>query len=388
MEEAYDFGAGVQSLVQFNGVPEDVFLDFGGWIGPGLNDFGLFARVVPNLGSYEASEQVTAGYLMADFRLAPKFKVSTGIRFERTDIALEMRDAFIAPELRFADLERNDFLPGINTTWNIKENMNLRASYGRTIARPTFRELARFTTFDFLGDFTLIGNPFLERTVVDNIDLRWEIFPRTEEIFSLSLFYKSFQDPIERAVNPTTSDLAIQFEFRNVEQAFVLGGELEIRKKLDFISPTLKNLSVGANITVLTSQVDIAPGELALIRVNDPAAESTRPLFGQSPYIINALLSYNNLDNGWAANLSFNVQGERLSAVSVGGTPNVFEQPRPMLDFNVSKTLGNFKIKFSAGNLLNAKYKFTQDFNNTEYIYQLYQLGQTFGLSLSYGLER
>ena len=48
--------------------------------------------------------------------------------------------------------------------------MNLRASYGRTLARPTFRELAPFASFSFVGGFTFIGNAELERTLINNYD--------------------------------------------------------------------------------------------------------------------------------------------------------------------------------------------------------------------------
>src|SRR5690606_18751429 len=189
----------------------------------------------------------------------------------------------------------------------LSDNTNLRLAYGRTLARPTFRELAKFASFDFQGDFLIIGNPFLMRTTIDNFDLRWETFPKSGELISVSAFYKSFQDPIERAVDPNTNDLATQIQFRNVKSAWLVGAEFEFRKKLDFITPTLSNFSAGFNLAYIYSRVDIAPGELALIRVNDPNADSQRQMFGQSPYIVNALLAYDNPDRKLNANVTFNV---------------------------------------------------------------------------------
>src|SRR5699024_11044949 len=101
-------------------------------------------------------------------------------------------------------------------------------------------------------------------------------------------------------------------------------------------------------------------GELALIRVNDPHAKDQRAMFGQSPYIINALLSYDNLESGINANVNFNVQGSRLSVVSTGGIPNVYEKPRPTLDFNLKKGVGNrWAVKLAASNLLDSPYTMT-----------------------------
>jgi TonB-dependent receptor len=355
--------------------------------GPNTVEYGLIILdQTTGGGTYEGTEKVPAAYAMIDWQASKKLKVSTGVRYEKTDIEVDNINA--KPAERYANLEKNDILPAINATQQISEKSNLRFAYGRTVARPTFRELARFASFDFQGDFILIGNPMLERTQVDNIDLRYELFPKSGELVSFSAFYKNFKDPIERAVDPNTNDLAVQVVYRNVDAAWLSGMEFEFRKRLDFISAALDNFSFGINLAYIYSQVDISPGELALIRVNDPSAKSQRVMFGQSPYIINALLSYDNPDRMINANINFNVQGERLSVVSTGGIPNVYEQPRPVLDFNLKKGFGpKWSAKFSATNLLNSAYRQTHEFNNIEYNYSSYKLGSNFSLGLSFLIE-
>ena len=337
-------------------------------------------------GTYTGAETTPAGYAMIDLHASETFRISTGVRYEQTNIEVDNVNARAAE--RFAKLNNDDILPALNLTKEFSNNTNLRFGYGRTIARPTFRELARFASFDFQGDFLLIGNPFLKRSVMDNIDLRYEIFPRTAELFSISAFYKRFTDPIERAIDPNTNDLATQVFFRNVDEAFLAGMELEFRKKLDFVTPAFSNFSVGLNFAYIYSQVDISEGELALIRVNDPEANDQRVMFGQSPYIVNALLSYDNAENGINANLNFNVQGSRLSVVSTGGIPNVYEKPRPTLDFNMKKGMGNkWAAKFSATNLLDSPYRMTHEFKGVEYNYSSYRLGRSFSFGVSYTIE-
>ncbi|MFZ6664603.1 TonB-dependent receptor domain-containing protein [Peijinzhouia sedimentorum] len=377
------------STTFYNNNIDDYFSDSNiGKLGDANFDFGLYLREQPSTGTYSASEAIPAAYIMGDLMITEKLRASFGTRFEQTDINLEMGDASLADSIRLASLQRNDLLPAVNITYNSSENSNFRFAYGRTLARPTFRELARFATFDFLGDFLLLGNPNLERTTIDNIDFRWETFPSSGEIISISAFYKNFQNPIERAINPLTNDLALEFNFRNVPTARVMGVEFEIRKSLEALSPSLKDFKLGTNVTLINSRVDISEGELSLIRLNDPEAKSYRPLFGQAPYIINAYINYENPFSGWSSNVSFNVSGERMTVVSVGGTPNVFEQPRAMLDMNVKKNLGSrWSAKFSATNLLNAEYKFTQSFNDKAYIYQNSQIGSTFSLGFAYLIE-
>lgn len=348
--------------------------------------YGLYIRdETSGVGSYTGKEKVPAAYAMIDWQVSRSLKISTGVRYEGTDIEIANRGG---NEIRVNELIKNDILSALNITKQLNEHTNLRLAYGRTIARPTFRELALFQSFDFQGDFILIGNPELNRTTIDNIDIRWEIFPKSGELISVSTFYKKFTDPIERAVDPNTNDLATQIFFRNVPEAYLMGTELEFRKKLSFISPALDNFFVGANFAYIHSRVDIAEGELKLIRVNDPGADDQRVMFGQSPYIVNMIFSYNHEEKGLHANINYNVQGDRLSVVSTGGTPHVFERSRPVLDFNVRKSMGSrWSLRFSATNLLDSDYAYTHEFKGKTYDYQRYRLGRTFSTGISFLIE-
>lgn len=354
----------------------------------GRNQFALTFRDISILqNDYNGDENVLAGYAMVDLPFNARLRATLGARYERTDIDLESLELALSEDQRKADLQRNDILPAVNITYEVIENMNIRAAYGRTLARPTFRELAPFTSFDFIGDFLLVGNPNLQRTLVDNFDLRWEFYPASEEILSVSAFYKNFQNPIERTVDPLSSDQNIRLIYNNVPNAQVYGLEFEVRKKLNFISEALSNFRVGTNVTLLRSQVDIAAGELALIRANDPDAEDTRALYNQSPFIINSNLTYQNEKRQFTVNLAHNVFGERLAVVGISGTPNVFEQPRNILDLSITKGLGSrWSTRISAQNLLNPAWQFTQTdpSNDNEVIYQDYKVGRTFSASLTY----
>jgi TonB-dependent receptor len=387
----YRFESG-QGGRNFSGDVDDYFAqDNLGVIGQtesGRYRYGLYIRdnTMTSGGSYDANEIVPAAYAAFDFQFTPKLKANFGARYEQTNIEITNNNETLPDTLRFGSIKADDIFPAVNLTYELIEDMNLRLAYSKTIARPTFRELARFASFEFLGDFVLVGNPNLERTLIDNMDFRWEFFPNRNDMISFSAFYKKFENPIERAISPTAStDLNIQFTYRNVPQAEVWGLEFELRKNLAFIADQLRFFKLGTNLTLLDSRVDIAPGELLLIRQNDPTAESTRVMFGQAPYIVNAYLNYSNTENLWSANVNYNVLGDRLSYVGVAGTPNVFEKPRPTLDFNISKGLNaHWTVKLSANNLLDAATRFTHDFKGIEYEYQTFRLGRTFSLGITY----
>ncbi len=74
---------------------------------------------------------------------------------------------------------------------------------------------------------------------------------------------------------------------------------------------------------------------------------------------MNLDLIYDNFETGTGAGLYYNIFGRRLSEVSLGGAPNVFEEPRSTLDFTLTRSLGAwYSLKLTARNLLDSAYRF------------------------------
>ncbi len=331
--------------------------------------------------NYNGELTILGLYAMGEIPFSTRLKGIVGVRFEQTDATAISEDQ----NLDQGKLDLDDFLPASHLIYAIDENMNLRAGYARTIARPTFREFSPFVSFDFVGDFILVGNSSLNRTLIDNVDLRWEWFPSPSELITVSAFYKNFKDPIEKVINSEAFNLELTFE--NVGNAEALGLEFEFRKTLEFISPSLANFQVGGNASLIRSRVDIDESEVELIQSVDPDRDSRRPLYGQSPFAVNAELAFvDNIKTGINASLSYNIFGERITVVG-GINPDVYEQPRGLLNFSIRKELGNFAVRFRARNLLNPEYRQIQEYLGQEYIYQNYTVGRSYSLSLSYQIR-
>ncbi len=344
-----------------------------------VSDYLYIEDATERRNSYSADQSVFAGYLMGDIWATKKLRVVTGARLETTDIFVRSFDK----DEKVGKLKEADILPALNTTYALTGKSNLRAAYSRTLARPTFREIAPFATYDFSTNWIIVGNPELERTLVNNLDLRYELFPNFGELISVGGFYKSFTNPIELVFNTQAQNS--ELTWRNIDKATVYGAEFEIKKKLGFLSDSVNTFNVGGNFTYVFSEVGIDAQELELIRASDSEADDTRSLFGQSPYIINFYLGYNNDSLGLSANLSYNVSGEKISVVIVGATPNVYQQPVHQLDFNISKKLGkHFSLKFKAQNILNPLVKKTYSYKSEEYIFNSYKKGATFSLGIKY----
>jgi hypothetical protein len=327
--------------------------------------------------NYTGEREIAAGYAMIELPLSRTFKVVTGARVETTKLKTVSQDE----TQDVGSLDDVDVLPSANLIVRLSEKMNLRGAYTRTLARPTFREIAPFESFDFILANFRIGNPDLERTRIQNVDFRWEWFRRPGEILAVSFFYKKMQDAIEQVIIGGTNG---QLKYENVPQANITGFEIEARTKLDVV-PFLRLFSAGVNLSVVRSKVDIAETELAVRRAIDPTASGTRNLQGQSPYIINADLSYGNDRTGTEAGLYFNVFGRRLSNVSLGGTPDVYEQPSPQLDLTFSqRMLREWSVKLGVKNVLDSSFRESYSFEGQDYTYYSYKFGRSFSLGFSY----
>jgi TonB-dependent receptor len=329
--------------------------------------------------SYQGDQDVTAWYGMVDIGLTRDLRFIGGLRRESTKLDVRSRD----PRRRAGLLDNDDNLPSANLVYTLSPRMNLRAAVTKTIARPNFREIADYTSFEFVGDFVYIGNPSLRRTTIKNYDLRWEWFPRRGEIVAVSLFHKQMTDPIERGVFSIVNSGELQYQ--NAPRGEVSGIEVELRKNLGFLSERLRGVSGGFNFTWVESAVDITPAELALIRIYEPGAGATRELTGQSPYLVNLDLTYHHARLGTTVSVYYNLFGERLSQVSPPGTPNVFEQPAPTLDVIWSQRLAErWKLSLSGKNLLDRAAEETYTYRNQDYVRSSHRRGVTTSLGLTY----
>lgn len=296
---------------------------------------------------YLANSILNAGYIQFDNQFADWLRVVWGARVENFDQivgSVKQKDA------RHIHTEVRDWLPAVNATFKLNNLTNIRLSGSQTVIRPEFRELSNLAFYDFELGATVIGNQDLKRTKVTNLDLRYELYPRAGEVFTLGVFYKHFNDPIEQYYNQTGTGSSSTFNFINADKATAYGAEFELRKKLDFIS-ALKNFTFQTNLSYIKSKVESAGASL------------DRPLQGQSPYIINFGLQYDVEKIGLNTTLLFNQIGRRILYVGNDVVPEIWEAPRPLLDLQVGKKLFKNKgdVRLNVANIINKRAYFYHD---------------------------
>lgn len=334
---------------------------------------------------YSGGLDITAGYAMLEMPVLPRLRLVGGVRYELTSLAVGSRsslaNAITGLTVNDARLEQADLLPAAGLSWAILTNMNVRLSYSRTLARPSFRELAGYRSFDPVLNELLDGNPLLRLSSIENYDLRWEWFPGSGDTLAVSLFYKDLQDAIEKKFITTDAEIV---SWENRQAGKVYGLEFEIRKHLGFLGGALDAFSLGANAALIQSEVELTPVEVAArtLFLNDDSG--SRQLFDQSPYIVNADLTYRNERLGTTATIAYSLHGPRITIAGLA-TPDVFEQPAPVLDLVFSQRLGKHcQVKFSAKNLLDPLIERTFGERGDSFIYSSYRKGRVFGLSVNW----
>jgi len=309
----------------------------------------LDIRTLSQGGSYTASDRLAAGYLMADVGPSERLRFVGGARVERSTVRVHSSSTL--NEQSLSDRTFTDVLPSLAMTWKPTASQNVRLSATRTLARPEYRELADVTSRDVLGGVNLRGNPGLVRTSIDNLDARWELYPSRDEIVSVALFAKRFTDPIERVFRPTSTASIVSFV--NAKGARNVGLELELRKRLGFVAPALRDLAFFTNATLMRSEIDLS-------RDAGAATNDTRAMVGQAPYVVNAGMSWADR-RGASATLLFNRVGERIFAAGELPLPDVTERPRNVLDVSLRVPTGRgLSIRADAKNLLDAPYELRQ----------------------------
>ena len=323
--------------------------------GNGTGNQLAFDAIKGNTFRYMANTILNAGYVQFDNRIGKMLRVVWGLRVENFD---QLVGSVKKYDPRHSYSKVTDYLPGVNATFKVNNQTNIRLTGSQTVIRPELRELSFLNIFDFELNASVQGNPSLKRTKVTNFDLRYELYPRPGETFSIGAFYKHFDKPIEQLFNGGSGG-ASTFSFQNPDKADAYGVELEIRKRLDF-TEALKNFTIQGNVAYIKS------------KVKDAVLQLDRPLQGQSPYLFNLGLLYDQEEKGFNATILFNQIGHRLAYVGNAddGYPDIYEAGRPLLDLQLAKKILKKKgeIRLSISDLI----------NQTRYFYQNIEGKQSF----------
>jgi outer membrane receptor for ferrienterochelin and colicin len=316
---------------------------------------------------YAAQNTQVAAYISLGLPIGKKTKIVGGARYEYNQQALQsyVNQDSISPQVTTRFL-----LPSVNATYNFTDKSLVRLAYGKSLNRPEFREWSPFYFYDFDFNAGTYGSLFpsivaqngqiLKVAQVNNFDCRFEFYPGLADYIQIGVFYKSFKDPIQQIILPSGGSDSRAFSFTNADNAYSEGIEFDMRKNLAVFDTLLHtsafgNFNVVANFSLIKSQLQVSKV------INQ---QTTNPLQGQSPYVVNAGIYYQNDSIGLQASVLYNVYGPRLFLVGTLDYANIGELPKASLDVSVSQKVWKaFSVTVGVQDLMNQSVRLVQDTN-------------------------
>jgi TonB-dependent receptor len=337
------------------------------------NNF-VFQRQATNTESYLAATMTDAAFGYVDWTVNDTWRFAGGARWENyKQVAVEWNPLGFtqnAPQINPCniidpcDFITNDddtrqfesdvafqddkFYPAASVTYMSEfwaETFQLRFGWSETAIRPDLREITGSSYIDPITDDLTRGNPGVIPAEVVNYDIRAEWFFEGGDNFTVSLFRKEIDNPIEFFESPV-SDTKTAREIINAQSAEVQGVEIEALKELGFLGGFFDAFFVQGNVTIQDSELVAGPN------ANAPTNQ-VRQLAGASDWVANLFLGYDSANAQHTASLIYNTFGERLYVAGRNGAPDSFEQPFNSLDFNYSWfPTDTLTFRFKATNLL------------------------------------
>ncbi|MEJ2139433.1 MAG: TonB-dependent receptor [Gammaproteobacteria bacterium] len=325
--------------------------------------------------SYEADLEYNSAYLSYDTIIAATYQIVAGARYETykqtTDtFSLQGSDIGEASDPVRSKIDESEVLPALGFNWFLTDSQTLRFAASQTVSRPDFKESSNATFYDPDFDIRVRGNPDLKISDATNVDVRYQFFWDDVDNFSVGVFYKDFDDPIERVVQPASGTAGNTRTFENADSATLYGIELEARKEWAFGTSMAQSFFVSGNLSWIDSEVDLPNGE-------------TRALQGQPEYIANLILGFDDIERNQELTLLLNQVGDTIVDVGVSQQPDIILEPRLDLTMNYRWYFAdNWQFLFKGENLLDSEVEFTQGGN----VFQQYKTGRqyTFGLNWNF----
>lgn len=353
---------------------------------------GLFAietftgtRVTPQI--YSGEQNIHAGFANIEYKLSDKLIGILGVRYESIEQLVNWRTQLDASGGNNT-FQRNEFLPSIVLKYELNDQQNLRFGASKTYTLPQFKERALFIYEDVTENKR--GNPYLYPSQNYNADLKWELFPKNEEVISITAFGKYILDPInETIIASATNDIS----WVNIgDSGYAYGLEVEVRKNLfDFDTDFTNKLSAGMNISYMKTHQEIDREKInketqGTINVN--ITDNTSSFTGASDLLLNADISYTknwNKETGITATLAYSYYSDRLYALGIETKGNLVDKGMGTLDFILKTKINkNLSIDLGARNLLNPMFKRVQE-NASGHVDALtYKKGVVLGIGMNY----
>lgn len=326
--------------------------------------------------SYTATENIAAFYGMTEWKLNTQWTFVGGARYENTDIdynsySVDEETDEVSPIN--AKRSFGTFLPMAHLKYSPTNNTNLRLAVTRTFARPDFASLSPSRSLNFGDNEGSIGNPDLQPTFSWNFDLLGERYFDNVGVVSAGVFYKDITDAIFDSNDQVVID-GMNFNVStplNASDAYLVGFEIGIVRRLDFLPGFASGFGIDANYTYTDSEVQV------------PERDEKQQLFGQSKHIWNATLFYEKY--GLMVRLAANFKGSYLDELQGSGPDqDRFYDKNLNLDFSAAYSISpKVRAFMEMNNILNEPLRYYHGIVDRPEQVEWYSIRGQMGITLS-----
>lgn len=377
-----------------------------------IDNGNLLVNIQPD-DLYDAELTSYGGF--ADFvGVFGKLTAQVGLRFQNDNILVDY-DVNNAPGGREGEteLKRERIYPSFNLKYDLNDKMALRLAGSLSQTLPEFKEIA---PFEYVSPEGLIeaGNRNIQASNNVNIDLKYEFFPTNDQLLSVTTYYKTIEDAINRSLRTGGGDV---FSYYNTGDARIFGVELEGRMYLIQKRDSLPNLRLSGNVSYINHTQNLKDETEGINENSAPRTFQYRGvdeigIEGASDWTTNLALTFNTgKQYPYEMTLAGNYASDRIyalgSPIFQGEDPNnpgefledknfngeIIEQGFVVLNFTLNKQINeNLSLRLTGQNLLNPNIeryqKVASDFGNStatqDETVLSYKRGIDFSLRISY----
>ncbi|GAB2493480.1 TonB-dependent receptor [Algoriphagus taiwanensis] len=329
----------------------------------------LLEEYVP--GNYNARENITGAFVMADHQVSDKFSLIAGVRVENTSINYEgnifdIDNETVSPAA--GSQNYTNVLPGVHLKFDPSENTVLRFAWTNTIARPNYFDLVPYAAFSPEDEELERGNPNLKAATSMNFDLMAERYYENVGLISGGAFYKDIDDFVYTITTQGFTDPQFGSDLQysrpeNGGTATVYGLEASFQRQF------LKNFGIYLNYTFTRSSTT---------GIEDRDGEDLQ-LPGTAGNMFNASLSYEN--KRLVVRVSLNYASDYLDELGGEGFEDRYYDKQTFLDVNASYAITpKWRVFVEGNNLTNQPLRYYQGIAERTMQEEFYNARFNFGL--------
>jgi len=357
---------------------------------------------------YEATERLSAGYVMTELNIGSRLMILPGVRYEyehseysamvgeipgnpdhieEEDLTETFRDSVATRNMGM-------LFPMVQARYRLTNWFDIRAARTVSTSRPNFAHLSPQMLISYDGGRVRRSNSQIRPMRSTNYDLFLTFNSNRIGLFTVGGFYKEVEDviytrnaniidPVELGLPANTRLFSITEPVNNENLTTVHGFELEWQSNLTWLPSPFNGLVLNANYSRFYSEANYHSFEFRRTAQGIVGVDTFRvaPMTHQADHIANVSVGYDY--RGFSSRISMQYQGATLR--SIGARPELDRYTDDYLRFDASIRQRFFSRQLSLfANLHNIT---NREDRSSQFTYDRPRSIEYYGMAFDIGME-